>query len=299
MGLGTIVTRTSERPEIVNSKCRGEPRFCNWLRRSLPYLGLLSMAAIMVFPFLLMVSGSLRPNYRYFTFPISIVPQNLSLSNYLTIVRRGQFARWLFNSCLVSGVSIAARLFFCSLAGYAFARGRFPGRDMIFWGLMIFLMVPTSTTVVPMYILLAKLGWVDTYLALVVPYATSIFGTFLMRQNMIAIPHDYDDAALIDGCSWFGVYWRVILPMSKPALATLAVIGFLEIWNDFLLPLVVMRSNEMRTITVGLATMSTIGGGQAGLIMAGATLVFLPTLIIFLVLQRYVVEGMTLAGIKG
>lgn len=260
---------------------------------------LVASAVIMIYPFVLMLSGSLRANYRFFTFPIPLIPESPTLSNYANVLSHGDFSRWMFNSLFVGTISVSARLFFCSLAGFAFARGDFPARNSIFWLVMTCIMVPASITIIPIYFLLSRLHWVDTYLALIVPYSFSIYGMFLMRQAMLSIPRDYDDAARIDGCSWFGVYWRIILPMTKPALATIAVIGTIEVWNDLLFPLVVTRSSEMRTITVGLATMVTAGGGSAALTMAGATLVFLPTLLLFAFLQRYVVEGMTLSGIKG
>ena len=270
-----------------------------WVVRALlTYALLLLIAGVTVSPFLVMVSASLRPNFSYMTFPISLIPPQPGLDNYVRLFNQTAIGRWILNSVLVSTSVTLLQLTTCSSAGYAFSRGSFPGRDIIFWIFMGTLMVPSTVTIVPLFLILARLGWVDTYAALIVPAATSIFGTFLLRQFFLTIPRDYDDAALIDGAGLFQIYRLVILPLAKPALATLATLTFLGEWNAFLYPLIVTTKLTMRVLTVGLATM-VIQEGGAGVQMAGATLTFTPTFVIFLFMQRYVVQGITLSGVKG
>jgi multiple sugar transport system permease protein len=268
------------------------------VRTLLIYLLLCLIAVTTVGPFLVMISASLRPNFSYMTFPISLIPPQPSLDNYVRLFRQTAIGRWILNSFVVATSVTFLQLATCSLAGYAFARGDFPGRDAIFWIFMGTLMVPSTVTIVPLFLILSRLGWVDTYAALIVPSATSIFGTFLLRQYFLTIPRDYDDAALIDGAGLFQIYRMVLLPLAKPALATLATLTFLGEWNSFLYPLIVTTKSSMRVLTVGLATMVVQEGG-AGVQMAGATLTFTPTFLIFLFMQRYVVQGIALSGVKG
>lgn len=268
------------------------------LRAAVVYVLLALVALIFIGPFILMISVSLQPDLQFLTFPIDVVPPHPSLDAYAGLFADTPIARWILNSTVVSISVVILNLLTASMGGYAFARGDFPGREVIFWVLMSLLMVPATATLIPLAVVIVKIGWVDTYWALIAPGSTTVFGTFLMRQFMKGIPRDYDDAARIDGCSLFGIYWRVLLPLCKPALATLATLSFLGVWNDFLYPLIVTNSDEMRTLTVGLSTLFARFGGVA-IHMAAATVVFLPTLIIFLLLQKYVVQGFTLSGVKG
>jgi multiple sugar transport system permease protein len=262
------------------------------------YVVLILFAVAFVLPFLYMISASLRPNMEVLSFPISLIPEEPGLGAYVSLFSGTAMLSWLFNSFFVTVTVTILQIVTSSMAGFAFARGDFPGKDAIFWLLMSALMIPFSVTLIPAYILIARLHWVDSYYALIVPGAASIFGTFLCRQYIMGIPRTYDDAAIVDGCSTWGVYYRIHLPLITPVLATLAVLTFLAHWNDFLWPLVVLQSNNMKTITVGLATMLTFEGGAA-IRMAGATVTFLPTLIVFIFLQRYVIRGFVLSGVKG
>lgn len=270
----------------------------NGVRLALVYLLLLLIAVTTVGPFVIMISASLRPNFSYMTFPISIIPPDPGLDNYVRLFGQTMIGRWILNSFFIATSVTLLQLLTCSMAGFAFARGTFPGRDALFWLFMATLMVPGTVTLVPLFIMLSRLGWVDTYAALIVPAATSIFGTFLMRQFFTTIPRDYDDAALMDGANLWIIYSRVIVPLGKPAMATLATLTFLGHWNDFLYPLIMTTKSTMRPLTVGLATM-VIQEGGAGVQMAGATVTFIPTFLIFLVMQRYVVQGIALSGVKG
>jgi multiple sugar transport system permease protein len=276
-------------------------RLETWYRTVLVGVGyavLLLLAAVFVVPFVYMASISFRPDMEVFTFPLSIIPEHPGMGAYERVFAGTSMLYWLRNSFLVTiGVTLL-QVFTSSFSGFAFARGEFPGKDAIFWTLMSSMMVPFTISMIPLYILVARLQWVDTLYALIVPWATSIFGTFLCRQFVLTIPRSYDDAAIVDGCSTWGVYYRIHLPLMGPVLATLAVLAFLGTWNDFLWPLLVLQSNTMKTITVGLATMLTYEGG-ASIRMAGATVTFIPTMIVFVALQRYVIRGFVLSGVKG
>jgi len=268
------------------------------VRMLLTYSILIAVALVMLVPFLYMVSISIRPDFSFLTFPLSLIPERVGLDNYQLLFRHSKIGRWILNSVFVSSTVVVLQMTTCSAAGYAFGRGDFPGRDAIFWVLMGTMMVPGTVTIVPAFLLMAKLGWVDTYWALIVPAATSTFGTFLCRQSFKSIPRDYDDAALIDGANRFAIYWLVLLPLIKPTLATLATLTFLGQWNSFMYVLIMTSSTKMRNLTVGLTTMVVQEGG-AGVRLASATVSFVPTFLVFLFMQRYVVQGIALSGVKG
>lgn len=261
--------------------------------------GVLVLFALMfLLPFVYMVSIALRPNMEILTFPISILPSHPGIGAFRDLFAGTAMVNWVLNSFFVTIIVTLLQVFTSSMAGFAFARGDFPGKEVIFWLLMSALMIPFTVTMIPLYILVARLHWIDTFYALIIPAAASIFGTFLCRQFILGIPRTYDDAAIVDGCSVWGLYHRIHLPLMTPVLATLSVLTFLGTWNDFLWPLLVLQSDTMKTITVGLATMLTFEGGVA-VRMAGATVTFVPTLVVFIALQRYVIRGFVLSGVKG
>jgi multiple sugar transport system permease protein len=268
------------------------------LRNALSYVLMIILAVLTVGPFALMISMSLRPDFNFFYFPIELIPPNPGFGNYVTIFQRSLIGRWILNSTIITSSVVILQLFSSALAGYAFSRGEFPGRDVIFWGLLGTMMIPSTVTIVPRFMLMSWIGWVNTYWAMIVPGATGTFGTFLLRQYVLTIPKEYDEAALIDGAGRVRIWWSVILPLCKPVLATLATLTALGSWNAFLTPLIMMRSEEMKTLPVGLASM-VAAGGNAGLQMASATIGFLPTLLMFLIAQRFLVKGISLSGLKG
>jgi len=283
---------------MIRSRASASRRLQTAATDLLSYLVLISLAAVTAGPFLYMVSMSLRPDFSFMYFPIGLIPERISLENYAVLFQRSAILRWLLNSFFVSVSVVLINLATASLGGYAFARGRFWGRDAIFLMLVASLMVPSTVTTVPLFIIISRLGCANTYLALILPSTANVFGTFLMRQQMMTIPRDYDDAARMDGAGRFDIYAQVLLPLTKPALATIATLSFLGAWNDFLWPLVATSSGSMRTLTVGLATMVMRIGG-AGFQLAGATVAFLPTFIFFLLMQRYVVQGIAISGVTG
>jgi multiple sugar transport system permease protein len=268
------------------------------MRAALTYLFLTALGAVTAVPFVVMLSVALTPGLSFLSYPIRLIPANPGVDNFTDILGSTNILRWFLNSVFVSASIVVSHLFTCSLAGYAFARGRFAGRDAIFWLFMGTLMIPESVTIVPLFILLGRFHWINTYLALIVPRATSIFGTFLLRQYFSTIPREFDDAALMDGASLFRIYSMVLLPLAKPAVATLATLSFLSSWNAFLYPLIVISRSKMQVLTVGLATMVR-REGSAGYQMAGATLAFVPTFLVFLLMQRHLTSGLTLGGLRG
>ncbi|MEZ4860756.1 MAG: carbohydrate ABC transporter permease [Caldilineaceae bacterium] len=268
------------------------------LHETLLYLLMIVVAISTVGPFLIMLAVSLTQNIRFIVFPIDLIPDPITVENFQTLFSKTMALRWLFNSVFVATVATAGGVITSTMAGYAFARGNFLGKNIIFTLFLGILMMPEAAAIVPQFIVLSRLGLVNTYTALIGPWFASIFGTFLMRQQFLSIPRDYDDAATIDGANLWQTWWSVLMPQVKPAMATLAVLRFMGNWNDFLYPMIVTSRAEMRTLTVGLGTVAR-SGGDAGLDMAGAVIGFLPTFLVFIFMQRYIIQGISLSGVKG
>jgi|YNPNPStandDraft_1061719.scaffolds.fasta_scaffold02675_6 multiple sugar transport system permease protein len=248
-------------------------------------------------PFVIMLSVSFTQDIRFIIFPVRLIPDPITLENFQTLFSKTMALRWLFNSFYVATVSTLGGVITSTMAGYAFARGDFIGRRVIFILFLGILMMPESALVVPQFVVLSRLGLVNTYTALIGPWFASIFGTFLMRQQYLSIPRDYDSAATIDGANLWQIYWLVLLPQLRPAMATLAVLRFMGNWNAFLYPMIVTSKANLRTLTVGLGTVAR-SGGDAGLDMAGAVIGFLPTFLIFIFMQKYIIRGISLSGVK-
>jgi multiple sugar transport system permease protein len=270
------------------------------LGRFLLHLFLIALSISCLLPLVWMVSTSFKEQFQVFTYPPEWLPDPWTLKGYARLFAVSPVLNWLINSLLVAITVTASQLLFSSLAAYAFARVRFPGRDIIFMAYLATMMIPGQVTLIPGYILVKYLGWIDTYYALTVPFLFgSAFGTFLLRQFFQTIPVELEDAARIDGAGYFAIYWRIILPLAKPALATLGVFVFLHFWNDFLWPLIVINTNELRTLPVGLAVTSrSMFGTDWPALMGGAVISLAPILIIFFFAQRYFVQGITLTGLK-
>ncbi|TFC49771.1 carbohydrate ABC transporter permease [Cryobacterium sp. TMT2-17-1] len=249
-------------------------------------------------PFIWMLSGSFRSEADLFANPASLFPTAWTLDGYLSIWNDLPFMRLLINSFVFAGVTTALCLLFDSMCAYALARIPFRGSTIAFWLVIATLMIPFQVTLIPVFIELFHFGWLDTYQGLIIPRATSAFGIFMLRQFFLSIPRELDEAARIDGAGHFRVYWRIILPLAKPALATLAVLHFMNLWNDLLWPLIVTSSTEMRTLPAGL----TLFGGQHvtdhAALLAGATISLLPLALAFFFAQRFFVEGVATTGLK-
>ena len=255
-------------------------------------------AITMIAPFIWMVSTSLKSLNEVFVFPPTLFGESLRWNNYLQISDRFPFSIFFLNSLKIAVLVTAGQLFTCSLGGYSFARLKFPGRDIIFLLYLATLMIPYFVIVIPIFIMMRSFGWVDTHYALIVPGLFSAFGTFLMKQFFLTIPRELEDAAKIDGCTPFGIYRRIFLPLSKPALAALGIFTFMWSWNDFLAPLIFLNTITKRTIPLGLAVMQGLYSTDWPSLMAASVLSVMPIIIVFLCAQEFFVKGITLSGLK-
>lgn len=273
------------------------------VRATLSYFLMTVIALFTVAPFAWMVITSLHPSHGALPVPSHMVPARWHWENYATVVdpiNGLPFGRFLFNTALVATCVVAGQLALCSLAGYGFARLEFPGRDGLFFLFLATMMVPAQVTMIPAFLVVRSLGWLNTYWGLIVPGISSAFGIFLMRQFFLTLPRELDDAAHLDGCTDFDIYWRIALPLSAPALATLAAFAFIATWTDFFWPLLVTSTTEMRTLEVGLSLFKdSFGATNWPLQMAAAVIVLTPVLAVFLFTQRFFVRGIALTGLKG
>jgi len=267
----------------------------------LAWLILVIGGIMMMIPFLWMVSSSLKTLDEIYTFPPKFIPSAPQWGNYLRAWTAVPFAKFFWNSTYVAGMVVLGQLLTCSMAGYAFGRLRFPGRDKIFLFYLATLMVPFAVIMIPLYVQMQYLGWIDTLWPLIIPSIFTPWGTFLMRQFMVGLPRELEDAARVDGASFFTVYWMIILPLTKPALATLGIFTFLGSWNNFLWPLIVISSLNLKTIPLGLVAFQERQALKTPweLIMAAATFSILPILVVFVFGQKYYVRGIVTSGIKG
>jgi ABC-type glycerol-3-phosphate transport system permease component len=264
------------------------------------YVVILVMAALTLVPFLWMLSTSLKVREQLYAFPPEWIPAPISLESYRVLFDPLPFDIFFLNSLKVAMLSLIGTLFACSLAAYAFARLRFAGRDAIFALLLATMMIPSQVLLLPLFILYKNIGWLDTHYPLWVPsFFGSAFGTFLLRQFFLSLPSELTDAAKIDGSSHFGIYWRIILPLSGPGLATLGIFTFMGSWNSFLVPLIVINKIDLRTVPLGLAALQGSNEIRLNAVMAASTLSILPILIVFFFAQKYFVQGVVLTGIKG
>lgn len=267
-------------------------------RHLLVHAVLLASVAVMLLPYYLMVVTSVKPIREIFTDPFTWIPSRLAWENYVDAWTHAPFARYFLNSTIISVVETLGVLVTSALAGYAFARMRFAGREVLFVLFLGTIMVPGEVQLVPNYITIARLGWLNTYNALIIPWLSSVFGIFFMRQFFSTIPQELQDAATIDGASHWTFLWRVVVPLSKPAFITVALLSFLGSWNALTWPLIVTNTPEMRPIMVGLLSFSNEWGTQPRLLMAAATFSAAPVLLLFFVLQRYFIQGIARAGMK-
>jgi len=264
------------------------------------YTILITGAIAMIMPFVWMVSTSFKEARSIFTYPPRWIPARFVLDNYLDAWRAAPFERYFFNSIFVASAVTLGQLITCSLAAYAFARLDFPGKSLLFVLFLSTMMIPLQLTIIPSFLVLQELKWLDTYRALIVPFTVSAFGTFLLRQTFMTIPRELEDAAKLDGCSRLGFLWRIVLPLSKPPLASLALFTFMGTWNDYLWPLIMTNSQEMRTLQIGLRFLvSQEGGSRWGMFMAATVMISLPIIIFYLLMQKQFVKGIALTGLRG
>lgn len=268
-------------------------------RKILAYLALLLAAFFALFPFAWMVSTSLKPAGEVLSPSPVFIPANPTLDSYSAIAEAFPVWRILINSLFVAGVITLAQVLFSAMAAFAFARIPFRGSNLLFIIYLATLMIPSQVTITPLFILMTGLGWVNTYQGLILPGAFSAFGVFLLRQSFLTFPKEYEEAANLDGATYWTVFRRLVLPLSGPALATLTVLSFMSAWNSFLWPLFVTRDADIMTLPVALATLQGRWTTQWNLVMAGAVLAVLPIITLYLCAQRYFVQGLTSGGLKG
>jgi multiple sugar transport system permease protein len=262
---------------------------------------LIVMAILTLMPFLWVVSTSLRTPAQSFTLPPKWIPVDMDFTNYTQVFEQIPFWRQLGNSFIITLSVVAGQLITASLAGYAFARLRFPGRNALFWIVLATLMIPGQATIIPVFILVSRiLGLYDTLGALIVPGLATAFGTFLLRQYFMAIPDDFEEAALIDGANQWQIFQKIYLPLASPGMAILAVLTFNAKWNDYFSPLIFMNTKEYFPITLGIVDLQGyMGTGSISVVLAGIVLSTIPVIIIYILGQRYLVEGLMAGGVKG
>lgn len=269
-----------------------------WIK-GLSYLLLIAGLWVMVLPFVWMVSSSFKTLEQVNEFPIRWIPAQLHFENYVEVFRIIPMARFMANTVFVSVLVTVVTLMVCALAAYAFARLEFKGRNTLFFCYLATMMVPGQVTIIPTFIMMKYFGWIDTYYALTIPLFFSAFGVFMMRQFFMTIPKELEEAAIIDGCSRIRTFWSIVLPLAKPAFVTLGIFTFLNEWNSFLWPLIVINKVDLQTLQVGLRTFQGEFGTQWHLLMAGTVIAELPILALYILAQKYIIAGIATSGIKG
>ena len=263
------------------------------IRWTLLFLG----GVVMVMPIVFMISTSLK--WPHEIYELSIIPKEPTLENYTFVLEDGRFYQWFWNSLIVATATTISAVFFDSMVGYALCKFSFRGRTFVFIAILSTLMIPTEMLVIPWYIMARDFGWLNSHWGIMFPGMMTAFGTFLMKQFFETVPDDFLEAARIDGLNEFQIWWSVAMPLVTPALSALAIFIFLGNWTAFIWPLIVTNSPHLYTLPVGLTTFSVEQSVQWELIMTGAALATIPTLVVFLLFQRYIIRGVVMAGLKG
>jgi multiple sugar transport system permease protein len=276
-----------------------EPLSMRWPRpgRVVAFTLLLIGGLLMLTPIAFMLSTSLKDGAQ--VYDLRLIPAEPTLANYAEVLADGRFFRWFLNSLLIATIVTLSNVFFDSLVGYTLAKFRFRGRYVVFIAILSTLMIPTEMLVIPWYLMARDFGWLDSYWGIMFPGMMTAFGTFLMKQFFETVPDEFIEAARVDGLNEFAIWWRIAMPLVTPALSALAIFTFLGNWTAFIWPLIVTTSKELYTLPVGLSSFAVEQSIKWEMIMTGASLATIPTLLVFLVLQRYIVRGVVLAGLKG
>ena len=257
-----------------------------------------------IYPFLFMLSSSLKTNAEIFSAPPTLIPPTWQFQNWVSLFTDTAFVMWFRNSLIVVLIRVPVSLFLCSLGGFALAKYRFPGRTLVFWLVIATIMVPFEAIYIPLYFIMLRLGWLDTFAALIVPFAASAFGIFMMRQYIVSIPDEFIDAAKVDGATGWWIYRSIIVPLSLPALGAIAIVLFLATWNNYFWPLIVANAIEVLTIPLGLVYLIDVSvrtdlGLSWDKAMAAASLSIMPLMLMFLLAQKQFIAGLTQGGVKG
>jgi ABC-type glycerol-3-phosphate transport system permease component len=260
---------------------------------------LLLLIFLTVVPYVYMVSASFKPGDELFTIPVRMFPDSLYLGNFELLFEKTNFVRWFFNSVFVGVSRMALAVLISLMAGYAFAKFDFRFKNALFLLLLATLTLPIYVLIVPLYDMMVAFGWTDTYIALILPVAAQAIGVFLTRQYLLSIPDEILDSARVDGANEWSVFWRVVVPLSWPVIAVMAILFFTASWNDYIWPLVVLTEDRLFTVSLGLPTLVSPYGQEYGAVMAGSFLSTLPIMILFLIMQRRFIEGITRGALKG
>jgi multiple sugar transport system permease protein len=292
--------------QVVAGRTKSERPASFYVGATIRYT-LLIVASLLAFaPFILSFLGTFKTNIELTSYPPSILPQTWDLDNWVRVwnftlptVEGQVLPRWLINSTWLALLNVALRLFFCSLAAFAFARLRFPGRDIIFAVVIASMAFPGEVSLIPGYVFYARLGWINTYWPLIVPDLVVPIGIFMLTQFFKSIPKDLEEAAYIDGLGPFGVYWNIVLPLSQPILITLAILQFQAVWNDFVKPLLFLRDVNLMTLTVGMNFFQNQYSNDFSAILVGAMFNAIPVLVLFFVLNKYFLGSAAYSGLAG
>ncbi|HBE78815.1 MAG TPA: carbohydrate ABC transporter permease [Firmicutes bacterium] len=274
------------------------PRNFNW--KHLFFLAVIWLLAIVwILPILWMISTSLKTETMVLTLVPHWIPPIITFENYLHAIQKAPLLLWFYNSLAIAIVSTLLVLIIDAMAAYAFARVRFTGNRVLFIIVLCTMMVPSQVIMVPLYLLFNSMNLLNTFIVVILPRTAAALGVFMLRQFFIGIPVELEDAARIDGCSRYGIFWRIILPLAHPALASLGIFTFVWSWNDYLWPLITLSTKEMYTLPIGLSTLVGYFAREYGMLMAGAIIASIPTFIVFLFFQRQLIQGITTTGLKG
>lgn len=288
------VLRPLGREHVIDTRKNAGRR----LRFGLLHLFLVLAGVTALVPFVWMISTSLKDQMEVLSATPTFWPEAWRWQNYRDVFEQVPFGRFYLNTVIVTAARAVGQVFFAALAAFAFARLRFPGRNLLFFGVLAVMMVPGQVTLVPNYLLLKYLGWLDSYQGLIVPSLFSAFGTFLLRQFYLTLPQDLIDAATLEGCNPLQVFWHVALPLSRPIMVAFGVLVTLWSWNDFLWPLIITSSADMQMLSVGIAYFQGQFVSNVAVMMAAATLATLPMVVVFVSAQRFLIEGITMSGMK-
>ncbi|WP_419817496.1 carbohydrate ABC transporter permease [Glaciibacter flavus] len=292
--LSEVVTSSEQVAARPIAASRRRPRRFSWW-----HVVLIPIALLFLLPFVQMLLASLSPAKELVTFPPPFVPSHLTLDGYSKLFTQTDVLLWLGNTVIVSATAIVSNIVLCSLAGYGFARLKFAGRSFGFFMILATIMIPTQLLMIPTYILFSKLGLLDGLGAAIVPWLATAFGIFLMRQFFLSLPAELEEAGQIDGCNRWQVFFRIVLPLARPAIATLAIFTLLGSWNDLVWPLIAINNDQAFTLQLGIANFQSTRRTQWDLLMAGNVIATLPLILFFLVAQRQFIATMTFSGLKG
>ncbi len=270
-----------------------------YIARMVIHIILIAGSLSMILPFFWMLTTSIKTYPDSVQIPPVWLPKQFDFSWYTSIFEQVPFGKYFLNTIIVTVGRTVPQVFLCAMAAYAFARLKFHGRDAIFIGILAILMVPSQVLLIPQYFEMVYFDWVNTYKALIIPGIFSAYGTFMLRQFFLTLPREIEEAARIDGCSYWTIFWRIMLPLTVPALASLTFFVVLWSWNDFMWPLVVVSDDEMKVLSVGINGLQGLYNTKQPLLMAGAVMGTFPLLIFFLLLQRFIIKGIAFSAIKG